>query len=222
MLFDLDGVLVDSTLAVDRAWRDWAERQGFGTDIILEIVHGRRPAETIRLITPDLDTESETLGLERLKASNMDNMEHLSLSLPEAFVTTEDVVNGKPAPEAYLIVAKPLGARPEDCVVIEDAPSGIQAARAAGMSMIATATTHKSGDLSEADAVVSALASIDFIVERGAYPVASGYTPHLRPKVDGWLRESKCSGGIRHEVPSNGPPARPNGDPGRRLCKLRR
>jgi mannitol-1-/sugar-/sorbitol-6-phosphatase len=80
------------------------------------------------------------------------------------------VENGKPHPEAYLKGAEVLGVRPEACVVIEDAPSGVSSARSAGMRVIAVATTHSEEDLKEADAVAASLASIRAILhpESGA------------------------------------------------------
>lgn len=55
-------------------------------------------------------------------------------------VTPEDVVHGKPAPDMFLLAAEKLGARPEDCVVFEDAEPGMEAAAAAGMDCVQVAT----------------------------------------------------------------------------------
>ncbi len=51
VLFDLDGVLVDSTAVVVRTWRGWAEKRGFDAEHILEFAHGRTVAEMIRMIS---------------------------------------------------------------------------------------------------------------------------------------------------------------------------
>ena len=59
ILFDLDGVLVDSTRAVDREWRDWARRKGVDGDAIMAIAHGVRTVEVIRRVAPHLDAEAE-------------------------------------------------------------------------------------------------------------------------------------------------------------------
>ena len=64
---------------------------------------------------------------------------------------------GKPHPDPYLAAAAALGADPADCVVIEDAPAGIAAARAAGMTVWAVATTHRPDELAGADRVVADL-----------------------------------------------------------------
>jgi sugar-phosphatase len=57
-------------------------------------------------------------------------------------IGAEDVTAGKPSPEGYLLAASRLGVRPEECVVVEDAPAGIEAARRAGMAVIGITTTH--------------------------------------------------------------------------------
>jgi sugar-phosphatase len=59
VLFDLDGVLIDSTSCVERHWREWAEKNGLDTKKILEISHGVRNIDTMRLIAPHLDVEKE-------------------------------------------------------------------------------------------------------------------------------------------------------------------
>ena len=201
VLFDLDGVLVDSNLVVVRTWSKWAERRGIEVGRILEVAHGRRTAETVRLVAPDLDAEAEAAELERMEVEDLDGvleiegaiqllaslpedgwtvvtsgpramairrMEHVGLPLPERFVTAEDVKEGKPHPDAYLKGARILGIRPEACVVIEDAPSGVRSARAAGMTVVAVATTHGREDLAEADVVVGSLAEIQAVPGSGS------------------------------------------------------
>jgi sugar-phosphatase len=69
------------------------------------------------------------------------------------------VLHGKPSPDVYLLAAAGLGVSPADCIVIEDAPAGIQAARAAGMDVVALTTTHRPEDLA-ADACTRSLACI--------------------------------------------------------------
>src|SRR3954452_8329634 len=64
------------------------------------------------------------------------------LAPPPVLVTEERVSAGKPDPEGYLLAARELGANPADCVVLEDAPAGVAAARAAGMRVIGVLTTH--------------------------------------------------------------------------------
>lgn len=75
----------------------------------------------------------------------------------EGMVTAEDVQKGKPDPEVFILAAARAGATPGACVVFEDAHVGIQAARAAGMRVVAVATTHRADALGAADRVVARL-----------------------------------------------------------------
>jgi sugar-phosphatase len=63
------------------------------------------------------------------------------LPVPPVLVTAEDVLRSKPDPEGYLAAAGRLGIAPADCVVVEDAPAGIAAGRAAGMTVVGITTT---------------------------------------------------------------------------------
>jgi sugar-phosphatase len=74
-------------------------------------------------------------------------------------VTVDDVSRGKPDPEPYLAGAARLGFEPDQCVVLEDAPSGIAAARAAGMRVVAVTTTHAEDEL-DADLIVATPAGL--------------------------------------------------------------
>src|SRR5215217_3853827 len=65
VLFDLDGVLVDSARPVERVWREWAKRRGLDVARVVEVAHGQRTIETVQLFTPYLDAEAEAKELER-------------------------------------------------------------------------------------------------------------------------------------------------------------
>ena len=65
VLFDLDGVLVDSTAGVTRVWRDWGLRHGLDPTETAHAAHGRRAIDTVRLLAPQLDAEAELRDLER-------------------------------------------------------------------------------------------------------------------------------------------------------------
>jgi sugar-phosphatase len=82
------------------------------------------------------------------------------LPVPRVLVTADDVTSGKPSPEGYKKLAQELGRDPEDCVVLEDAPAGIEAGLSAGCLVIALATTHARDRLSHADVVVADLRSV--------------------------------------------------------------
>jgi HAD superfamily hydrolase (TIGR01509 family) len=79
------------------------------------------------------------------------------LPVPYVLVTSDDVDHGKPAPDPYLLAARRLEVDPARCLVFEDAPAGIAAARAAGMTVWAVTTTHDGSALTEADRVAPGL-----------------------------------------------------------------
>ena len=70
ILFDLDGVLGDSTRAVDREWREWAARKGVDGDAIMAIAHGVRTVEVIRRVAPHLDADAEASEIENHEADD--------------------------------------------------------------------------------------------------------------------------------------------------------
>lgn len=198
ILFDLDGVLVDSTRQVDREWREWAARKGVDGDAIMAIAHGVRTIEVIRRVAPHLDAEAEAAAIESHEASDQrgvvvmpgaidlvksipegrwgvvtsgtrplaqNRLRYCGLPVPEVLVTSDDVTKGKPDPEPYLKGAGLLGFSPEECLVIEDAPAGIQSGRAGGMQVIGLASTYPAARLAEADAVARGLTLISLSAE---------------------------------------------------------
>lgn len=78
-----------------------------------------------------------------------------------ALVTAEDVSYGKPDPEVFLKVSEALGFEAEHCVVLEDAPMGIEAALAAKMRAVGITTTHSKATLSQAHLVIRRLDELD-------------------------------------------------------------
>lgn len=82
------------------------------------------------------------------------------LPVPDVLVSSDGLERGKPDPACFLIAARSLEIEPHRCVVIEDAPAGIRAGRAAGASVIAVRTTHADDELSEADAIVDGVSSL--------------------------------------------------------------
>jgi beta-phosphoglucomutase family hydrolase len=83
----------------------------------------------------------------------------------DATVNGSEVQRGKPAPDVFLLAAKRLGIEPRDCAVIEDAPTGIAAAVAAGMLPVGVTTTHKAGELKEAGAKLIFAQPAEILVE---------------------------------------------------------
>jgi sugar-phosphatase len=74
VLFDLDGVLVDSTRSVERQWRIWARARGIDEEKAVAIAHGVRAVEVIRAIAPHLDAEAEVRKLESQEAADHDGV----------------------------------------------------------------------------------------------------------------------------------------------------
>jgi sugar-phosphatase len=79
------------------------------------------------------------------------------LEVPEVMITADSITNGKPRPEPFLLGAEALGVEPGRCLVLEDAPPGIESARAAGMPVIAFRTTHPDAELEGATVVLDTL-----------------------------------------------------------------
>jgi sugar-phosphatase len=80
--------------------------------------------------------------------------------IPRVMITAESIERGKPDPDCYLRGAAALGVEPRDCVVVEDAPIGAAAARAAGMRLIALTTTHSAAQLEPADLILPDLTAL--------------------------------------------------------------
>ncbi|MFJ9160811.1 HAD-IA family hydrolase [Streptomyces griseoviridis] len=91
--------------------------------------------------------------------------------LPKTMVAADDVRRGKPDPEPYLLAARALGVDPADCVVFEDAPAGLLAGRAAGMTTVALTTTHTAAEL-VADLVVRDLSALSALVTDGGVEIS--------------------------------------------------
>jgi sugar-phosphatase len=80
------------------------------------------------------------------------------LEPPAAMITADSITRGKPDPEPFLLGAKALGVDPARCLVLEDAPAGIAAGLAAGMSVVAFRTTHPEAEIEGATVVLDTLA----------------------------------------------------------------
>jgi beta-phosphoglucomutase len=204
VIFDMDGVLVDSGPAHAASWRAVAEKHRIEiSDEQFKRTFGRPSRDIIRIIWGEgvsdedirrYDEEKEAsyrelvTGSVPLAAGAQEMLtalrqsgyvlavatsgprENVELVLREtglgcffvATVTGFDVKSGKPAPDCFLLAAHRAGLEPERCVVVEDAPVGIEAALAAGMKPIGFAGTHPARRLLETGAakVVQRLAEI--------------------------------------------------------------
>ncbi|WP_371615031.1 HAD-IA family hydrolase [Streptomyces sp. NBC_00454] len=96
-------------------------------------------------------------------------LREVGIDFPE-MVAAEDITRGKPDPEPFLLAAARLGVDPARCVVFEDAPAGLAAGRAAGMTTVALTTTHTAAEL-EADVVVRDLSAVSVLVGAGGMSV---------------------------------------------------
>jgi sugar-phosphatase len=185
VLFDLDGVLVDSTPAVARVWAGWARTHGFDPDEVVKKAHGRPSITTIRELLPGADHAAEDREVERREVADIEGVVPLpgamellqalplerwaivtsctrplagvriraaGLPKPRYLVTSTDVKHGKPDPEPYLKGAQLLDVSASECIVIEDAPAGIQAGKAAGARVVALRTTASDAELEQAGA----------------------------------------------------------------------
>src|SRR5262245_12111374 len=192
-LFDLDGVLVDSSAVVERVCRQWAQRHDLDPQMVLRIAHGRRSRGTVHAVAPHLDIVREAASIDdaelrdveglrevagvRRFLANLDpgrwavvtscgrdlarlRLSSVGLPIPKIVVTSEDVSQGKPAPDGYRLGAQRLGYQARACVVFEDAPSGIAAGRAAGARVVGLRTTDPDADFSGADVSIADFTSV--------------------------------------------------------------
>jgi sugar-phosphatase len=180
VLFDVDGVLLDSIASYRRVWSAWCAVHGLELRDVWLATHGRRPEETIREVAPRLDAVTEVERLRTLLLDDtgavpayagaasllralprrhwgvvtsghrgvvLDRFDAAGLPEPGVLVTGEDVTHGKPDPHCYQLAARVLGRAAGDCLVVEDAPAGVAAGRAAGMRTLGVETTHPGAEL---------------------------------------------------------------------------
>jgi len=185
VLFDMDGVLVDSTHAVARVWRKWALERGFDPEKVVRAAHGRPSIDTVRDFLPNADSNAENLEVERQEVEDLDGVVAIAgaqvlvtsipagrwtvvtsatrplaevrlraagIPIPESLITADDIQRGKPHPEPYQKAADRLGYAASECIVVEDAPAGIRAGKAAGARVIAVPTTSNLRELESAGA----------------------------------------------------------------------
>lgn len=199
VIFDWDGVVVDSSAHHERSWEILAARRG----LPLPAGHFKRGfGKKNNVIIPDLGWAADPAAIDTLAREKEETYrdlvrQHGIEALPgvrallealqqadipcaigssteranldllldlmdlrkffRAIASGDDVLHGKPDPAIFLLAAERLGVAPENCLVIEDALVGIEAARRAGMAVLAVATTEPLTDLAVADLAVTDL-----------------------------------------------------------------
>jgi mannitol-1-/sugar-/sorbitol-6-phosphatase len=204
VLFDKDGVLLDTMAMIRSAWTDWAIKRGIDADEVMASIH-MTAYELLARFAPAADPVTEIREIAAMQAVLEPSISafpgaaellrttpedawaivtsarrepatrHLTaagLPVPRVLISAEDTPRGKPDPSGYILAAQRLGARPRDCIVVEDVPAGIRAGRAAGMFVIAVATTHPAGDLGDADAILPSLSALQARSEDGRLRVS--------------------------------------------------
>ena len=202
VIFDWDGVVVDSSAHHERSWEILAAKRG----LPLPSDHFKRGfGKKNNVIIPDLGWATDPGEVDALAAEKEEiyralvrekgieplpgvrellaalrnegtpcaiasSTERANLDLPldlmglreffRVIVSGEEVIHGKPDPAVFLLAAERLGIVPSDCVVIEDALVGIEAARRAGMPVLAVATTNPIEALGSADAAIGSMTEI--------------------------------------------------------------
>jgi beta-phosphoglucomutase-like phosphatase (HAD superfamily)/fucose permease len=187
VISDLDGVLIDSSAPTVRSWQKWGERHGLDGPAIQAGNHGRPARAVIAEHVEEHHVEADATMLAHAETTDTDGVVAMpgagdvlalpvvaiatsctaplararlaaaGLPEPDVLVTADQVEHGKPAPDPYLLAAERLGVDPAACVVLEDAPAGIAAGRAAGMTVWAVTTTHEAAELGEAQRVAGGL-----------------------------------------------------------------
>lgn len=203
VIFDLDGVLVDTGWAHRQAWYELADKEGFQmTDEFFYSTFGMQNYQILSmLLGPQLPAQ-EIERMSQWKEKRYRELIGQKLTLPagvkelldelrnkgfllaigssapranlelifrrlnlrhyfDAHITKkEEVIKGKPSPETFLKAAERLSLPPSRCVVVEDAVQGVEAAKAAGMPVIAVTTSRSRADLQKADLIVDSLSEL--------------------------------------------------------------
>jgi beta-phosphoglucomutase len=198
VIFDMDGVLIDSYDAHRRSWDRVLPQRGLEmTDEMFATTFGQRGVDVMPRLFPFLSRqeislihEEKALAVREIIADDFperdgaselitalylagaviaigssaprENVEVLMEKMPASqYVTAttsgSELTHGKPDPEVFLKTINKIGLPPEKCIVVEDAPAGVTAAKAAGCSVIGVTGTVSREQLEEAGLVVDSL-----------------------------------------------------------------
>jgi sugar-phosphatase len=126
------------------------------------------------IVLPGVKALLESLPVERwaivtsaTKRLMLGRLKVAGLPVPERIISGDMVERGKPDPEPYRRGAELLGAKAEECVVVEDAPSGVGAGKAAGCRVLGVLGTHSAEELRETDWIVDSLEGLKVTVDAG-------------------------------------------------------
>ncbi len=186
IIFDLDGVIINSNPAIEVFWKSWTDKEGIAlTDsMIREWIYGRKVVDTLKGIFSQTSEERKKEIIESadifdrtMEPGAIPGVIHFinairDIDLPVGivtssqdqrmfemlrklgidnhfthFVTAHDVTKGKPHPEPYLTMSSKMNILPADCLVFEDAISGIQSATGAGMHSVGIGDALSKHDL---------------------------------------------------------------------------
>ena len=141
----------------------------------IEDVEGIVPLPGARELLASLPAGRWTIATSCTRALAEVRLRVARLPVPEHLITSSDVTNGKPNPEPFLKAAATLGFAATDCIVLEDAPAGIHAGKAAGARVIAFRTTVPERELhaAGADFIVNGCADIEVRDDAPGDPAAA-------------------------------------------------
>ena len=135
-------------------------------DIEVEDVADLRVLPGVRALLDGLPLERWAIVTSSTQRLLLARLGAAKLPVPERIISGDMVERGKPDPEPYRRGAELLGFRPEECVVVEDAPSGVGAGKAAGCRVIGVLGTHSAEELRGADWILGSLEGLAVTVTR--------------------------------------------------------
>ncbi len=196
VVFDLDGTLIDSHVAMVRSYERWAVEFDVSLANMPDLL-GMPSAAVSAALLPAHQVAAATERIEVLEVTDTDGVVALpgarealdmlprhmvaiatscstdlmrarlgaaELPFPDVIVTRDEVGEGKPAPDTFLLAMQRLGVEPGRTLVVEDAPAGIAAARAAGSPVLGISSTKHPDELA-ADVVVSDLSDVEWVLD---------------------------------------------------------
>ena len=129
--------------------------------------NGLKIIEGAKQLLESLPEDSWAVATSGTKSTALTRLNFAGLPIPKVLITAEDVDAGKPDPQVYTLAAKRLKVDSSKCIVVEDTPAGIEAARRAGMIPVAVTTTHPKKELGGAEAIVPSISELRVEIKEG-------------------------------------------------------